>query len=336
MIFHEIYNIYFDAVTRILQAVLSGTKFKKSLVFDIANHLHISNEAYWALEAGLGLGTDKTNEYKLIDENGNSRIQSCPEMPLTNIEKRWLKTILCDPRIQLFDINAEGLEDIEPFYLPENIVVYDREGTGDPWEDACYIQHFRTILAAMQNGHKLKLTWLSRESLKCHAICRPDRFEYSELDDRMRLWADTDDAQIKVTLARLIECEITDLPAGLSFPPELSKPLPASGTRKMEQEKRENFIDIGEDLPERLMLEIRDERNALERAFFHFSHFQKQEVVSIGENRYRLVMSIDRDDREEILNRVISFGPLVRVLEPAWLATQIRERLERQLSLIKM
>ena len=104
----------------------------------------------------------------------------------------------------------------------------------------------------------------------------------------------------------------------------------------MEQEKRENFIDTGIDLSERLVLEITDERNALERAFLHFSHFQKREVAPIGEGRYRLVMSIDIDDREEMLRRVISFGPFVRVLEPEWLIVQVRHSIDQQLKLLNL
>ena len=336
MIFHEIYNVYFDAVTRILQAVVNGSEFNETLVFDTLKRMPMTNEAFGALKAGLGLGPEHHDEYQLFNADGTSRIKCCPEMPLTNIEKRWLKTILCDPRIQLFDVNTDGLEDIEPLYFPENVVVYDREGNGDPWNDINYIKHFRTILSAMQSGRKISIVWLSRESLKCRAVCLPDRFEYSELDDRMRLWADTDDAQIKVNLCRMLECEMTDLPIGLSFPPELSKPLPSAGTRRMEQEKRENFIDTGIDLSERLVLEITDERNALERAFLHFSHFQKREVAPIGEGRYRLVMSIDSDDREEMLRRVISFGPFVRVLEPEWLIVQVRHSIDRQLTLLNL
>ena len=337
MIFHEIYSVYFDAVTRVLQAILKGQQFTRDLVMRISLRVGMTSDAYEVLEAGLGLRPDATlsEPYNLVQADGTTTLPNCPEMPLTIVQKRWLKTILCNPRMRLFDVSDAGLEDVEPFYQPEDIVVFDREGTGDPWTDPEYIRRFRTILESCSKHRKIRIAWKSREGLECRAVCVPDRLEYSERDDRMRLWADAGESQIKVTLARLMRCEITDDPECLDFPPELHKPLPAAGTRQMEQEKRENFLDAGDELPDRLVLEITDERNALERAFFHFSHFQKQDVVRIEGRRYRLTMSIDYDDREEIANQVLSFGPLVRVLEPRWLREEIRERVAMQVGLGK-
>ena len=339
MIFNEIYSAYFDAVRRILQIAVTGNKINIDLLAKVTKHLKMSSEAHNVLLAGLGFKpNDKLMKtFNFFESDGTSRIAQCPEMPLTIIEKRWLKTILCDPRIQLFGCSQEGLEDVEPFYLPNDFVIYDHEGDGDPWTDADYIERFRTILSAIQNQQNLHFTWRSRESLICEAVCQPDRFEYSELDDRMRLWANTDDSQIKITLARLLSCEISSEPLGLQFPPELIKPLPTMGFREQEKEKRENVLDDGDVLPDRLVLEIADEdnRNVLERTLFHFSHFQKQDIISLGDNHYRLVMSIDYDDREELANRVIAFGPYLKIVEPQWLIEQIRERLRKQMGMFR-
>ena len=338
MIFHEIYSIYYDAVTRVLQAAAAEKIFRKKQFSDVSVQLKLPGDVDKLLLAGFGIVPDDDNmrAFEFFEPDGTPRITRCPESPLTIPEKRWLKTILCDPRIQLFDISNQGLEDVEPYYLPRDFVVFDREGDGDPWTDEGYIKRFRTILSAMQNEQSLCISWLSRESLVCSAVCRPDRFEYSELDDRMRLWANTDDKQIKVTLARVLTCEISDMPLGLEFPPELTRPLPVAGARELEQEKRENIFDNGDECPERLMIEITNDKNTLERSLFHFSHFQKQEIISLGDNRYRLVMSIDFDDREELVNRVISFGPYLHIVEPQWLIAKVRERLEKQMLLTEI
>lgn len=336
MIFHEIYSVYYDAVTRVLQAAANGKKFSQRLLSDISIHLKLTSDVDDLLKAGFGVvpNDNLMRSFDFFEPDGTPRITRCPEVPITILEKRWLKTILCDPRIQLFDISEPELEDVEPFYLPEDFVVFDREGEGDPWTDAGYIERFRTILMAMQNGQNIGISWLSRESLVCRAVCCPDKFEYSELDDRMRLWANTSDKQIKVTLARLLTCEISDRPLGHEFPPELTRPLPVAGSRELEQEKRENVFDDGDELPERLVIEITNDNNTLERSLYHFSHFQKQKIISLGDNRYRLEMSIDDDDREELANRVIAFGPYLRIIEPGWLRTQITVRLKKQMDLL--
>ena len=332
MIFHEIYSIYFNAVTRIIRAVLDGKSLNKELYGSVLEKLKLSDDADDFLKAGLGLEPDPllTQNFGLFDEDGIPKVTHCNEMPLTLIEKRWLKTILCDPRIKLFNLSDESLNDVAPFYLPEDIYVYDRPGNSDPWTDANYIKNFNVILNAIKHHSKIDIKWLSRESLECSAVCIPEKFEYSELDDRMRVWADTDDAQIKIVLNRVISCDTTDAPLSLSFPPQLQKPLPKAGTRFQEQQNRAKSKAPES---EKLILEIVDERNALERIFIHFSGLKKEEVEEVGYKRYKIVICIDYDDHEELANRVLSFGPMVRVIEPDWLKAEVGRRLNQQCQL---
>ena len=74
---------------------------------------------------------------------------------------------------------------------------------------------------------------------------------------------------------------------------------------------------------------LRDERNALERAMLQFSHLEK-ETVKLSEDRYEVTLWYDRDDETELLIRVLSFGPMIRVTEPASFIELIRERLDMQ------
>ena len=78
-----------------------------------------------------------------------------------------------------------------------------------------------------------------------------------------------------------------------------------------------------------LVMEIEDRRNALNRVMLHFSHLEK-ETVRLDDRHYRLTVWYDKDDEAEILIRVISFGPMLRVLEPSHLVERIRMRLARQ------
>lgn len=52
--------------------------------------------------------------WPLIRADYSTPLENPPTMPLTTLQKRWLKAILSDPRIQLFDPPMEGLEDVEP------------------------------------------------------------------------------------------------------------------------------------------------------------------------------------------------------------------------------
>ena len=77
------------------------------------------------------------------------------------------------------------------------------------------------------------------------------------------------------------------------------------------------------------MLELLDERNALERVMLHFSHLQK-ETVKLSDNRYKVTLTYNRQDETEMLIRILSFGPMVKVVEPQSFITLIKERLNMQ------
>ena len=76
-------------------------------------------------------------------------------------------------------------------------------------------------------------------------------------------------------------------------------------------------------------MELVDERNALERAMLHFSHLEK-ETERLENDLYRVTLRYQRDDEMELLIRVLSFGPKLRVISPPGFIEQIKERLNRQ------
>ena len=87
-------------------------------------------------------------------------------------------------------------------------------------------------------------------------------------------------------------------------------------------------------LPEKrriVSFEISDERNALERVLLHFAHFEK-EAERIGDERYKVSLHYDKEDESEIVIRILSFGPMIKVIEPESFINQIKKRLLRQKS----
>lgn len=80
-------------------------------------------------------------------------------------------------------------------------------------------------------------------------------------------------------------------------------------------------------------MELYDSRNALERAMLHFSDLEK-ETERIDEKRYRITLHYRQGDETEILIRILSFGPVLKVVEPASMVAQIRQRLSKQLALM--
>ena len=61
----------------------------------------------------------------------------------------------------------------------------------------------------------------------------------------------------------------------------------------------------------------------------HFAHFEKQ-AERVGKKDYLLRLCYDPNDEAELAIRILSFGPMVKVLEPESFAERIREKLRRQ------
>jgi len=218
------------------------------------------------------------------------------------LQKRWLKALLCDPRIKLFGVTDEGLEDVKPLYNNDTFYYFDRYTDGDPYDDERYISHFQTILRAIKEQSFITVRSLARSGRTRKYICYPWQLEYSSKDDKFRLYA-TDKNTIRINISRIISVELT---AG---------PYEEPKTPKMR---------IGT-----LVMVLTDERNVLERVMLHFSNLRK-ETVRLDEKHYQMTLHYNKDDESELLIRVLSFGPYLRVISPDKFIELIRERLAKQ------
>ncbi len=297
MLFNEIYGNYYNAVAGILKHAVRGELTQQDLY-------QITESKAFA-ESILSIpGAMNSGEWPLLTEDMTTPLKHEPEMPLTMLQKRWLKALLADPRIRLFDVPSEGLEDVEPLYEPGAVVYFDQYADGDPYEDDSYIEIFHTILQALREKRKLRISFTSGRGRRHDRECVPLKLEYSLKDDKFRLIISGNGRDDTVNIARISECRLLDA-------------FDTSEAVRRGHEKKQ------------LVMELVDERNALERAMLHFSHLEK-ETVKLDEDRYRIMLRYNQEDETEILIRILSFGPVIRVLEPKNFVGRIRKRLEMQ------
>ena len=64
----------------------------------------------------------------------------------------------------------------------------------------------------------------------------------------------------------------------------------------------------------------------------HFSHLDK-ETERIDEDHYKITLYYEREDETELLIRVLSFGPVLKVIFPDDFVKKLCERLEKQKNL---
>lgn len=298
-LFHELYGAYYTAVSKILSCAVEGTLTDETL------HQIVKENSFQ--ESGLAILPALRNEkWQLMGQNLNTPLQHKPTMPLTDLEKRWLKAICLDPRCRLFTTGPEGLEDVVPLFTPEDYCLFDQYGDGDPYGDAGYIARFQTIRKAIHSGQPLKLRYVNRRGDVCQTSVMPVRLEYSEKDDKFRLLTSGCRFLSVVNLARIQACEM----------------LPDWQCRNTEEEKPKKA---------RLTFELVDERNALERVMLHFSHYEKL-AEQCSDRLYRVTVYYDQPDETEMVIRVLSFGPLIKVTEPQPFVNLIKDRLTMQKS----
>lgn len=301
MIFSELYGSYFKAVSSILAKAVDGSLTSRELTRAVLANAF--GESLVTIPAKLTDGS-----WPLLTGDYGTPLHHTPHTPLTLLEKQWLKALLLDPRIRLFEPSEAGLEDVEPLFTPDQFVYFDRYTDGDPYDDPRYIEHFRMILQAMHEKRKLRVRFHGHRGSRQSYVCIPYKLEYSPKDDKFRLITESSGRPLTVNLSRIDSVHILD---------------PWDENEYRQPCERENT----------LVMELLDSRNALERAMLHFSDLEK-ETERLDETHYRITLKYRRDDETELLIRILSFGPVLKVLEPEAMVRQIRERLERQEALL--
>lgn len=297
MIFSELYSAYYNAVAAVLTAVLRGETDEKTLQETVQKYAF--SESILTILPAL-----KTEKWQLLNRDMTTPIQHVPSMPLTLLEKRWLKAVSLDPRIRLFDVSFDSLREVEPLFTPNDYVVFDRYADGDPYFDEGYIARFRMILQAVRERQPLKIESVNRRGQVVEMIISPLRLEYSEKDDKFRLITAGCRYGGVINLARIVSCTPYD---GAEF------------AVCYERDKRSQSVT----------LKICDERNALERCMLHFAHFEKR-AERIDKKHYQVHICYDKSDETELVIRILSFGPLVEVVSPDAFRQLIVARLQNQ------
>lgn len=298
-LFSELYGAYYSVVADVIALAVRGELSGERI-------LRVIDERAFA-ETALTLPQSIRDKWRLITPDYATPIKNEPLMPLTLLQKRWLKAISLDPRFTLFGISIDGLNDVRPLFKPDDIYFFDKCGDGDPYTDSGYIERFRSILDAVKRRLRLNIEFDDKHGKRRGAVVTPVRIEYSEKDDKFRLI--TAYARLKtINLARLVRCE------------QCGEAI--AGERECAAVCTQNYMTF----------ELIDERRALERAMLHFAHFKK-ETEKTGDNAYRVRVWYDVDDEKELVIRVLSFGPMIKAVEPSEFVNQIRERLHRQIEL---
>lgn len=318
-LFSEVYGCYYAVVAEILRSA----PLTRAQAEELAAGRGYGESVIQLIPKLLG-GRD----WPLLEERDglfHSRLDRLPVLPVTHLERAWLKALLTDPRLRLFLSDEqlshleEALSGVEPLYRQEDIVYFDRFLDGDNYADPGYRRRFQAILAALADGTVLRLTYQAPKTGIHTGDHRPLRLEYSPRDDKFRIYT------VKVQDNARHSCSILNLGRIMDLSP--------SGARY------DGAFDVAEwrrrhRCAQPLLLQVASERNGVERFMLEFSSYEKQSEYDEETGACTVRLWYQREDETEVLIRLLGFGPVVRVLGPAPFVALMRERVASQAALL--
>jgi len=322
ILFHEIYGTYYRIVAELLTSCIERQTLSAQQAYQIlaartanaSEALHrLYPEAQHNIMEGLfGPRNNGHGEYRLIDEGGVTHIEEAPEAICTTLEKRWLRTMLDDPRMKLFDIDATELADIEPLWHVDELQVIDMASDGDPFDNPEYIAHFRHLQSAQKSGQMLCIQWQTPEAASRKVSGRVEHLQYSQKEDKFSALFQTEQGLTAIPVAhitRIDDCKLENFGSSANH----------VGTDKTLRTVR---------------FTLRNENAAFDRVATAFAMYQKSEAKMLNADKLYFEMIYPADEEPELIHTILGFGPYLRVLEPESIIEQLKSRLMRQLHIL--
>lgn len=316
-LFSEIYNCYYQVVDRILKQA-SDAGISRHEMNEIA-------DTYGYGESAMAIVPHLVNgDWDLLIQEGNeylSKVDNLTVLPLTSLQKSWLKALLSDPRITLFltpgqlEIMERYLEGVQPLFYMEDFLYFDQYSDGDPYELVAYKKHFQMLLKAIKEKQTLTIAYYSGKKKLSERTYLPCRLEYSAKDDKFRCFS------LFKQSGR--DWRLETLNVGRIFK------IQETGFYVRDEIDIDRYIEKSY-CAEPVVIEISEERNGLERAMLSFSCYEKR-IERIGDTgKYRCSIYYNQSVETELLIQILSFGPVIKVLGPEGFLEQVRMRVRKQ------
>ncbi|MGN1137068.1 MAG: WYL domain-containing protein [Oscillospiraceae bacterium] len=312
-LFSEINCTYYNITEKILkqkavtkediQRIISKNGFSETVLFLEPELIGKNN---------IGLLTEQDGIYTSILKNE-------PHIPLNAVQNKWLCAVLNDKKSSLFldkeqKAKLYELLGAEPLFSGRFIRFFDRFTDGDDFENENYIDHFRNILRSMHENRLIRISFQTRKNNRITHYYLPERIEYSSKNDKFRVHV------IRYNKSKPIERGIINIAQINSV--ELTDIIAEKGLYEASSNKE-------------VVLKVSNERNAINRFMMEFAELERVSEFDDESKECTVTMKYDAMDETEILIRILSFGPVVEVLQPDDFREQIAHRigLQRQLCL---
>lgn len=321
--YNEIYGIYYLILEKLLTAAKKSEITLKDIHELVSQYGFSESGIYFTPEVisqkgeGYGLLLQTASGYRSV-------LQSPPAPYLTSMQKRFLKSMLSDPRIGLFLNEAMLLElnttlaDIPPLFNPDHILLRETAADCDDYSDPDYIQNFRKALTAIKENKALIIVFKNSKGQQKTMRLMPYKLEYGIRDDKFRLcgvsiYNRRNQKYVRLNLARILSIAIVNQSFQFNFEAFISS--------KRKQEPIE--------------IEVYNLRNGFERIFIGLSNFERSSSFDEESGKCTIKLYYGEDDEQELLIQLLSYGPAIKVLGPEEFKARFVERIRKQQQMIK-
>ena len=319
--FSEIYGDSYRAVAAVLEHASHAPVSEQDIAGIVSRHTSDENALYIIPRLTSGdwplLSKDSEGRYTAVTKHSHN-------LPLTNLQRAWLRAILEDRRCASFLREDERRQiadtlNCSPLYDTQRIETVGASADGDRFDDSGYSARLRIILDAIRQRTLLYIRYTGGTGKQVSGDFLPCRLEYSAKDDKLRLYA------MFIRYGKAIFLATVNLGRIESLRPS---------RERFDGEVDVDGIRMKSRYAEPAVVELVDRRNALERFMLQFSSYEKRTRYLDDEDKYICSIYYDPGNEMELLIQLLSFGPVVKLLSPSALVDKLRVRVMKQWELL--
>ena len=309
-LFHKFQSRAFQFSLDVLNAFRAGEILSKGAVTRISqkNGLLYADQVMQALEAA-----------EVVEQTGRGwklgKHMNAFQVPPGQTELDYLQYILRLPETSLFLDNAViqklGVSSTS-FFAPIQII----GAKGEPIPEYPGPEGFRLILKAIRQGRLIQYYYRTKnDETLSETIAQPWKVEYSAFDKRwwVILYLPGEDRTIKARLENLRDIRLLE---------------PSNIDEGKIQEAVERLL-----APEPIVLEVSNQKGALERCFMVFENQLFTETSRTPAGNFKVEFRYYRFDESEIVRRLLYLGPMVTLKGPGIIKGKLTEALEKAIAL---
>lgn len=329
-LFHEYKNKYFHLVFRILNLAKNGL-YKDEIIRLIEKEEYdekIIGKDFKTFEGMLLNKYSKIDNFNFLEEREGkyySILNNQDSIPLkvrfSKLEKSWLNGMIKEPVVQAL-LGKDILEKLEAALIDvkkgsNEVIEFTNKVKSDVDVDLEKMSRdFYAILEGIINEKPILYSNVDKNGNEYNnQLALPIRIEYSLKDDKFRasIYSLEEQRSVMVNLHTLKEVKIAQ---------NVNSEIKREDVLKKLKEKKYSEIPI--------TIELEDIRGAMERCFMSFSSFERNSR-NISENKYEIDIYYYTFEEDEVIRKIMSLGPYVKVKSPDRVRDIVIDKIKRAL-----